>query len=286
MQPSERNPELHWERLIGGWLTGRPASTCEVYRYDVMRFLRHLQFKPVEELRLADLQEWQRERERAKAKPRTLHREMAAVRSVLAYAVKAGLIEHNVGDGLLLPRIPDDLAERILTEEQIQELINREEDPRNRVLLRLMYSSGIRARETAGLRWCDAKPRKLEGGFITVLGKGAKTRSIRVSKKVFDSMMALKPAGARAEDPIFTRSNGSSLHRHTMTSIVRNAARRANLEEPVTPHWLRHAHATHSLDHGAPLPLIQQTLGHRSLEATARYLHVKPDDSSSRFIDV
>jgi integrase/recombinase XerD len=66
--------------------------------------------------------------------------------------------------------------------------------------------------------------------------------------------------------------------------IVRKAAERAGIELPVSPHWFRHAHASHALDRGAPIHLVQATLGHASITTTGRYLHARPSDSSSRFL--
>jgi integrase/recombinase XerD len=68
--------------------------------------------------------------------------------------------------------------------------------------------------------------------------------------------------------------------------IVRSAARRVGIEANVSPHWLRHAHASHSLDRGAPIHLVQATLGHASVATTGRYLHARPQDSSARYLDL
>ena len=70
-----------------------------------------------------------------------------------------------------------------------------------------------------------------------------------------------------------------------VVKIVQKAAQRAGIEGQVSPHWLRHSHASHSLDHGAPLSLVQQTLGHSSIATTEKYLHAKPDDSSGMYLE-
>jgi site-specific recombinase XerD len=77
---------------------------------------------------------------------------------------------------------------------------------------------------------------------------------------------------------------GLGLDCSRILQIVREAARRAGIDAPVSPHWLRHAHASHALDHGAPLHLVQATLGHASVATTSRYLHARPDQSSAAYL--
>jgi integrase/recombinase XerD len=87
---------------------------------------------------------------------------------------------------------------------------------------------------------------------------------------------------AAAEGLVFR--NSKRLDRGRVRVIVRRAARRAGVTGAVSPHWLRHAHASHALDHGAPIHLVQATLGHSSVATTSRYLHARPGDSSARFL--
>ncbi|MBD2033913.1 tyrosine-type recombinase/integrase [Leptolyngbya sp. FACHB-321] len=86
------------------------------------------------------------------------------------------------------------------------------------------------------------------------------------------------------ECPVFQSRKGGHINRHQLWRIVSAAAKQAGIEGKVSPHWLRHAHASHSLDRGAPIHLVQQTLGHESVAATSRYLHARPNDSSSLYL--
>jgi len=88
-----------------------------------------------------------------------------------------------------------------------------------------------------------------------------------------------------AHAPVFaSRRGGGHLHPTAVERVVWRAARRAGIEGKVSPHWLRHAHATHALDRGAPIHLVQATLGHASVATTGRYLHARPTDSSARYL--
>src|SRR5207302_10232771 len=89
---------------------------------------------------------------------------------------------------------------------------------------------------------------------------------------------------AGANEAVFASRSGKPLDRGRVRDIVRGAAERAGINGQVSPHWLRHAHASHALDHGAPIHLVQATLGHSSVATTSRYLHARPGDSSARFL--
>ena len=93
--------------------------------------------------------------------------------------------------------------------------------------------------------------------------------------------------GAPLEAPVFrSRKGRKALSLRQVERIVQAAARRAGVELPVSPHWLRHAHASHALDRGAPIHLVQATLGHASVATTGRYLHARPTESSAKYLAV
>ena len=119
-----------------------------------------------------------------------------------------------------------------------------------------------------------------------VSGNGGLERTVRVSAATWQALTQLRQPGDGPDDPVFRSRRGGPLSTVQAWRIVRQAARTAGLAQPVSPHWLRHAHATHALDRGAPLHLVQATLGHRSVATTGRYLHVRPQESSSRFLPV
>ena len=91
-------------------------------------------------------------------------------------------------------------------------------------------------------------------------------------------------APANPDAPVFRSRTGKALDRSRVLRIVQEAAKRAGVDGDVSPHWLRHAHATHSLERGAPIHLVQATLGHASIATTSRYLHARPSQSSAQFL--
>jgi integrase/recombinase XerD len=162
-------------------------------------------------------------------------------------------------------------------------MLSLEPEGRNRTLVTLLYAAGLRVSELCGLRWLDVQS-SANGLQITVFGKGGKTRSIHLPSGVGAQLEQLR-RGAAPEEPVFrSRKGRGELKPLAVLRIVRQAARRAGIELNVSPHWLRHAHASHALDRGAPISLVQATLGHASIQTTGRYLHARPKESSSRFL--
>ena len=221
--------------------------------------------------------------------PSSQSRILSSVKSLLAFGHRIGILAVDVGAPLKLPSLRNRLAERILPEPDLQRLLARETNKRNAVLLRLLYAAGLRVSELCGLKWRDVVERG-DTGQISVYGKGGKTRSILLSASTWQALQSYKGEKSLPDTPVFpsrkkTRNQGH-LDPSQVLRIVRAAAKRAEINLNVSPHWLRHAHASHALDRGAPIHLVQQTLGHESVATTGRYLHARPSDSSARYLGV
>ena len=148
-------------------------------------------------------------------------------------------------------------------------MIALEDKPRDRAMLMLLYDAGVRVSELTGLRWEDLLPRDAGTAQITVRGKGNKIRTVLTGPKVYAALKAL-PAG-NPGSPIFPSRSGKPLDQSRLWKIVRTAAVRAGIGANVSTYWLRHACASHALDGGAPVHLVQHQLGHASLETTTQY---------------
>ncbi len=268
------------EQLLALWLHGRSPATQRGYRSDSTRFLRFVG-KPLRSVKLVDIQAFMDSV--ADRAPATQARAVNVVKSLLAFAHRLGYVPFNVAAAVKAPPAKDTRAERILAEADIQCMLALETHRRNRVILRLLYGAGVRVSELCGLKCRDAQPRD-DGGQITVFGKGGKTRTILLPKAVWSDVEELRE-GTEPDHPIFrSRKARGHLSAAQVWRIVRKAARRAGLKADVSPHWLRHGHASHALDRGAPIHLVQATLGHASVATTGRYLHARPKDSSGRYL--
>ena len=270
-------------KLVELWLSLKTSlHTRRAYAADVARFLAFAN-KPLSWVTLADLQSWAGQLGQGSLKPASQNRAVTAIKSLLAFAQQTGYLAYNVGAAVKLRPNRETLAQRILEESEVARLINAAPEGRDRVLLKLLYVTGVRVSELCGLKWCDATARQ-EGGQITVFGKGGKTRSVLLKPKAWQQLLSLK-GEAKAVDPVFrSRKGGGELDVSQVRRIVYAAAKKAGLEQKVSPHWMRHAHASHALDRSAPIHLVQATLGHASVSTTGRYLHARPTESSSFYL--
>ena len=272
-------------QLVALWLHGRASHTQRAYGSDAARLVAFLG-KPLSRASLGDLQAFADSLDTSSENPHAASkaRALAAVKSLLAFGHRTGLLPLNVGAALRLPKRRSSLGQRILTEAQVQRMLALESNPRKHALLRLLYGGGLRVSEACSLRWKDLQEVD-DAGVIQIFGKGGKSRAVRVSKTVWDCLLVLAPVESDAEIPVFPGRNiRQPLSIPSAYRIVRAAGARAGIKRPVSPHFLRHAHASHALDRGCPIHLVQATLGHASVATTGVYLHVRPGESSGKYL--
>lgn len=279
---TELSPLDAQERLLSMWLHGKSPHTQSSYRLAATRFIEFVG-KPLHLVTLAEVQGFATHLAESNLSANTQRTTLSAVKSLLTFGNQIGVLSANVGASVSPPKAKDTLTERILTELEVQAMIALETKERNRAMLRLLYGGGLRVSELCALTWRDLTQRG-DTGQATVFGKGSKTRVVLLPATVWQELTALR-GNALTDAPVFqSRKQGGHLTRSQVMRIVQAAAKRAGIDAKVSPHWLRHAHASHSLDRGAPIHLVQQTLGHSSVATTSRYLHARPQDSSARFL--
>jgi integrase/recombinase XerD len=270
------------KEIIELWLAKQSSPhTRSCYQRDVARILS-CSAKSLKDITLADVQRFAQSLEDTGLAPISRARTLAAVKSLFGFCQRIRYIVSNPAAELVLPSYENRLSERIVGELEVRRLLETVEGARDRVLLGLLYAAGSRVSEACGLLWRNVRPRG-DSGQITVFGKNGRTRSIALNAGIWKQLAALRGT-AGPEQPVFPSRTGRRLDRGRVRVILRRAARLAGVSEPVSPHWLRHAHASHALDHGAPIHLVQATLGHSSVATTSSYLHARPGDSSARFL--
>jgi integrase/recombinase XerD len=222
----------------------------------------------------------------ADASESTARQYVLRVKSLLSYAHKLGYMPFNAGVAIKVR--PDQsqarLAQRIIEPVDVQLLIRAARSQRDRVLLQVAYAGGLRVSETVALAWADviARDDKVQ---LSIAGKGGRVRQVLLPKSVSRSLLALR-GDAGANDPVFASCKlGGHLDAHSVHVMVKRTAKRAGINEAVSPHWLRHAHGSHALDRGATLAQVQATLGHANVATTSGYLHARPDSSSGLYLD-
>ena len=222
--------------------------------------------------------------------PSSLRRRAAALKGFYRYAYGEGLIGVDVAAHLDLPR-PSRLLPETLTVEEIDRLLEAaggDDDPppahalRDRALLELLYAAGLRISEAIGL---DREDLSVDGAFVRVIGKGDKERLVPVGDLALDSLdrwirgprialLALGHVAPLRGGPLFLGDRGGRLARQQAWAAVKRAASRAGLADRVSPHTLRHSFATHLLEGGADLRIVQELLGHASISTTQLYTHL------------
>jgi integrase/recombinase XerD len=219
--------------------------------------------------------------------PATRAQRLAAIKSLYSYAHTTGYLQArgtlaNVATAISLPTVRNDRAARIMSESDMLRLLAAADSlgDRHSAIVRTLYSGGFRISELAGIRWCDLTDRGDGRGQISVHGKGGKGRVVLVYGKAWQKICALQHANCKITDYVFGNASGGQPVSSTIHRIVKQAVSLAGLPETVSAHWLRHAHASHSLDRGAPIATLQATLGHESLVTTSRYVHARPGESS------
>jgi integrase/recombinase XerD len=268
-------------QLIGLWLHGRSANTQAAYQHDITQFFGFVN-KPIPAITLRDFQNFA---DAIQGSVGTKRRVIAAVKSLFSFSLKIGYIRFSVAAAVRAPKAMDTLAERILPEGKIHEMIALTPEGRDRMLLRLLYATGGRVSEICATKW-----RHIQGngdsGQITLFGKGGKTHAVVLPAPLWADLVAYR-TDAGDDLPVFaSRKGGGHLDRSQVLRIVQKAARRAKIRRKVSPHWFRHAHASHAMDRGAGIHLVCATLAHSSIAITGRYLHAKPTESSATFLAV
>lgn len=290
VRPASAPPNLSGARtdaaFVQKWLENKSASpnTRAAYAADANLFVACMGKRGVRylgEVMVDDFEAFKRELEGA---PSTRARRVASIKSLFSFGIRTGYLLRNVTVLVNTPKVPSKLAARILPAEDIHRLLVAAADGRDAAMLRLLYVSGIRVSEVCALTWGDLHERG-DAAVLTTTGKGEKTRHILLTARLWEALQQLRPADVDDTAPVFPSRTGRHLDRTAVLRIVRATAKAAKIKKPVSPHWFRHAHASHSLDRGAPVNLVQATLGHASLATTSRYTHAKPNDSSGRYLD-
>ena len=226
-------------------------------------------------------------------RPSSVARTLAAVRSFHKFLVREGDTDVDPAEGVSRPKVPRNLP-RPLSVDEVGALIAAPGDDgkpatlRDRAILETLYGAGLRISELVGL---DVDDVDLEEGSVRALGKGSKERVVPLGRYATRGLEAYlvraRPslAGPRSGAALFLNQRGGRLTRQGCTNIIKAQARRAGIRKRVTPHMLRHSFATHLLDGGADVRVVQELLGHASIATTQIYTLVTKDRLREVYFD-
>jgi integrase/recombinase XerD len=221
--------------------------------------------------------------------PSSIARALVAVRSFHRFCAAEGLLPADPSEDVGSPRVPQGLP-KALDEREVEELLaalpsGTPTALRDRAMLETLYATGARISEVVGL---DVGDVTLDDELLRVLGKGSKERIVPIGRSAGAALAAYLGEGRPALQPsvprrradpqaVFLNARGGRISRQACWKIVRNAAARVGLAERISPHVLRHSCATHMLEHGADIRVVQELLGHASVSTTQVYTRVSPE---------
>jgi integrase/recombinase XerD len=263
------------EELVYLWLSDKSKTTVDTYTYTVKQFLEFIG-KDLRDIRLEDLVMWRKRLELTYCEG-SVNNKIRHLKSLLSFGYKIGYFEHNLGSLLKIRKEKNRISEKILNTDEIQLLIDGALLLRDRLLLKLIYTCGLRVSEAISLQWRD-----IRGNKLTVFGKGGKTRILIVPSWLISQLQQIKSK----HDLIFVSKNGKFINRSMVHKMIKRTAKRIGINPELSSHWLRHSHATHAIEAGCNLRLLQHSLGHSNISTTELYLGVNPDEGSSDFITI
>lgn len=219
-----------------------------------------------------------------KLSPASIARKLSSLKSFFRYWQKKGKLVQNPANAIHSPKLPKKLP-KFLNVDEIFAVLDASfqetyQGKRDKAILELLYSSGLRVSELVGL---DLEKMDLQNRLVRVLGKGSKERIVPLGKKASDALVryleerSKKVKQDRDTQAVFLNNRGERLNVRTVQRLVDQAMNRCGLTKKISPHVLRHTFATHLLNGGADLRSIQELLGHASLTTTQRYTHVSLD---------
>jgi integrase/recombinase XerC len=253
--------------------------TLAGYRRDLDKLLRHMQKQQIAsfaQLHPQHMRGFIAAEHRAGLSPKSLQRLLSSCRSLFRQLTREGLLAHDPLAGVRGPKVHRKLPQ-VLDVDEATALVEGDGNDdalgvRDRAMLELFYSSGLRLSELTGLRWLDLD---LDAGEVRVLGKGQKTRIVPVGRHAVTALRALGNAEGRAPDaPVFRGRHGAPISPRTVQARLKLLALRQGFAKRVHPHLLRHTFASHMLESSGDLRAVQELLGHADIATTQIYTHL------------
>lgn len=281
---SERDITLVERFLDALWLErGLSENTLTAYRSDLLGLSLWLQQQETDLLSAgrADLLGYLQQRVEEGAKPRSSARLLSSIRRFYRYLVRERQLSEDPSARIDAPKLGRSLP-KSLTEEEVEALLAAPDTVsflgmRDRAMLEVLYASGLRVSELVGLTLAQLN---LQQGLVKVIGKGNKERLVPLGEEALSWVERyLREArglllGTVQNDVLFPSRRGSAMTRQAFWQLIKRYALQAGINKSLSPHTLRHAFATHLLNHGADLRVVQLLLGHSSLSTTQIYTHV------------
>jgi len=254
-------------------------NTVASYCHDVEGFLEWCQIEP-RAVTTADIEAYLGKVTADGLSKRSTARLLSSLRSFFSWCVEEGEITDNPCDRVDAPKLGQYLP-AVLSVKEVEAILESVDlkapfGKRNRAILEVLYGCGLRVSEAANLRISHIH---LDEGFVDVIGKGNKQRLVPLGEIAADSIRAYLedrpvPASAAYDDYLFLNRFGKPISRVSLFKLVKDQAMAAGVQKEISPHTFRHSFATHLIENGADLRIVQEMLGHESILTTEIYTHI------------
>jgi integrase/recombinase XerD len=257
---------------------GLSMHTLEAYRRDLEEFYACVQKLSFNEVEMSDIVKFLAQKKSSGYAASSIARALAVIKSLFKFLKREGIISTNCALYLESPKLWQHIP-HALTEEQASFLLKQPdastlEGARDLAILELLYACGLRVSELCGLGLYD-----VDDQYVRILGKGGKERLVPVGNRALQALdhylSSFRGQVEEREAPLFITKLGHRIDRMTVWKIVKKYGKQAGLLR-ISPHVLRHTFATHLLENGADLRVIQELLGHSDISSTERYAQVSP----------
>jgi len=282
------SPDMHASKdqidrfLDALWMErGVSENTLAAYRSDLQKYALWLDINKCQMIAAqeADLRNYLASMKGRTA--RTMARHLSSIRSLYSYLVREGIMQHDPGARVEAPKIGRQLP-KSLTETEVESLLKAPDTGtplglRDRTMLEILYASGLRVSELISLQTGQVNLRQ---GVVRVLGKGSKERLVPLGEESIEWLTRYQDSarkellGKNISDALFPTKRGDAMSRQAFWYLIKRYAVIAGINKSISPHMLRHAFATHLLNHGADLRVVQMLLGHSDISTTQIYTHI------------
>lgn len=299
------------QALIASWLIQKGKKTQVYYKRIVFEFFRFFPQTNLNTVQITHLALFLKTYKKFSDSTRNTYKN--ALSSLFGFAFKTGYIAKNPAAALENLKVPDRIYSKVLSHEQIQQMILKESSKRNQMIFKIFYYTGIRVDELCKLRKKSFQIARIQNFLpsnksqtspaqtsllMLVEGKGRKVRSVHIPEHLAEELHVFMQK-LDSDQFLFRNERlldfgldqfgiledfNNPLSASQVFRIVKAAAKRAGLSVAPSPHWLRHTSATHAIEAGAPIHVVQKSLGHESISTTGKYLDLRPKESVGNYL--
>lgn len=275
---------------VATWLMQKAPKTQKYYKRIISELFAFLSNRPLADMKAEELILFLNIKCKSKS-TKAVYKDVLG--SMFSFAVKTGHIQKNIVTAIDRIKPENRLYTKVLSREQIEQMISKEPSNRNKLIIELLYMTGIRVEELTKLKVDSFREIKTGSDLkVTMLveGKGKKFRTLNVPAATLEKLKSYwGENNIFPEESCFISRNKNDGFSKGLTTtqifrIIKSAAQNAGLSCSPSPHWIRHTSATHAIENGAPIHVVQVSLGHESIKTTGKYLDIRPEKSISSFL--